>query len=459
MESLNCPHCGQTHAPGVRFCPVTGRPMPEALTCPKCGQKVQADWALCGFCGHPLGKKPRGRWDRSNRMWFTAALGVIVLIAVSIYLIFPVPPSPKPEPTASTTPVIQPSLSPTSLLELTPTSDISPSPKPPIKTQTPSTSTPTPIITPTIKDYKQVFLGNLLLFDLDRDAPGCFDVTGVNYSPTYAHFLIVPNCLEGDNLAFLYRADGSDKREITGEQDYMLYGRYDWSPDGRWIVYQRANSFGYSPAGAPPEGLVRYDTRTGEKILLLGKSGPPNWGYPASPAWSPDGRWIAFLYVESQAPIAVSLLNTEDHSVWYFDKFPYEGDYGSLRWGTNQTGENMLLHYLEPGGTISRTYSISVIPGTPPGTPKPVEPSPSQSPRLQLTVNSFCRGGPGSSYNKIWTFYSGDILDIVGRDGDWWLVLFSDPGTRHDKCWIHSDNGVAVGDIASVPYSNYRTEK
>jgi hypothetical protein len=50
-------------------------------------------------------------------------------------------------------------------------------------------------------------------------------------------------------------------------------------------------------------------------------------------------------------------------------------------------------------------------------------------------------------------------LEIVGRDDNWWLVQFFDTGTRHDKCWIFSDNGTAIGDTSIVPFSNYRTEK
>jgi hypothetical protein len=98
----------------------------------------------------------------------------------------------------------------------------------------------------------------------------------------------------------------------------------------------------------------------------------------------------------------------------------------------------------------------------PTATPVPLQPPSPQSPQLQLTVKSNCRGGPGgpeSGYDLIWTFFSGVTLDIVGSDGDWWLVQFSNSGTHHDKCWIYSNNGVAVGDLASVPFSDYRTVK
>ena len=90
--------------------------------------------------------------------------------------------------------------------------------------------------------------------------------------------------------------------------------------------------------------------------------------------------------------------------------------------------------------------------------PASAEPA-SERASLILQGNSFCRGGPGSDTDEIWTFYSGTELEIIGKDGDWWLVQFHDPGTRHDKCWIAGSNGLAQGNLASVPFSDYRTSK
>ena len=68
-------------------------------------------------------------------------------------------------------------------------------------------------------------------------------------------------------------------------------------------------------------------------------------------------------------------------------------------------------------------------------------------------------GGPGDHFDQIWSFTPPMDLRIIGQDDEWWLVEFDDDRTRHEKCWIHRDKGSASGDLASVEYSDYRTEK
>jgi hypothetical protein len=51
------------------------------------------------------------------------------------------------------------------------------------------------------------------------------------------------------------------------------------------------------------------------------------------------------------------------------------------------------------------------------------------------------------------------MLDIIGKDGDWWLVQFDDPRTRHKQCWVNGSIGTVRGDVNSVPLSDYRTSK
>jgi serine/threonine-protein kinase len=65
----------------------------------------------------------------------------------------------------------------------------------------------------------------------------------------------------------------------------------DWSPDGRWIVYQSM-----SP-GEDSWDLMAYDTVEGEEIPVV--AGP---FMQQSPVISPDGRWLAFSSNESGRP-------------------------------------------------------------------------------------------------------------------------------------------------------------
>lgn len=143
---------------------------------------------------------------------------------------------------------------------------------------------PTPIATQHLEaavSDGQVYLGDLLLLDTATDTPGCFGVGEISYSPTREYFLVVIACFEGDNEAFLFNADGSNRRRITGKWNYINYFDYEWASDGQSFTYERINSCcADPPPDAPPPGPVRYDIQTGTTAPL---------STPASPA--------AFYYV------------------------------------------------------------------------------------------------------------------------------------------------------------------
>ncbi|MGW8180871.1 MAG: SUMF1/EgtB/PvdO family nonheme iron enzyme, partial [bacterium] len=119
----------------------------------------------------------------------------------------------------------------------------------------------------------KVFLEDKLLADVSVDGPGCFEVEpNISYSPTKEHFLVVFQCFEGDDIAYIFRADGSGKQPVTGEYDYMNYGEHEWADDGNSFTYERINSccldLNEIPDWAPPAGTVRYEVETGAKTLI-----------------------------------------------------------------------------------------------------------------------------------------------------------------------------------------------
>jgi Tol biopolymer transport system component len=75
-------------------------------------------------------------------------------------------------------------------------------------------------------------------------------------------------------------ADGSNLRQVTSHA-YNEYG-FAWSPDGRWILYGRANREGIYAIGA--------DGRNNHRLT---RDSPTPSGSRAL-AWAPDGRSIAY---------------------------------------------------------------------------------------------------------------------------------------------------------------------
>lgn len=120
----------------------------------------------------------------------------------------------------------------------------------------------------------KVYLGEKMLLDAAEFT--CFGISEILYAPTDDYFLVIVGCLEGDNLLFLSRADGSDKKEITGKLDVLNYEEVEWAADGQSFTYHRINGFGYDKKtlemtgekNPPEEGMIKYDIATGQKTLV-----------------------------------------------------------------------------------------------------------------------------------------------------------------------------------------------
>lgn len=194
-------------------------------------------------------------------------------------------------------------------------------------------------VDPVVTDDGKVFLGELLLLDIEIDAPGCFFVDKVSYAPNDEHLLITIGCFESDNLAFLFDSEGTNKTQITGEWDYLNYDYFAWSPDGQYLIYQRINSCCASeiPATAPPAGLVRYDVATDLEIVIgAGLGGNV-------PTWSPDSQWIAFWGRPFPALYITDAISGE---IWLID---LPSSASELYWEIDETAETVYLSYLKGG--------------------------------------------------------------------------------------------------------------
>jgi heat shock protein HslJ len=114
-------------------------------------------------------------------------------------------------------------------------------------------------------DNLRVVLGKKVLLHSDRD--GFMSVHRIVYSPSGKHFVVIACGYEcTDNVGFLFRADGTRRRDFTARWDVILQDKLEWSTDGSQIYYFRINSTGADPPKtAPPEGWVVFDVATGRK--------------------------------------------------------------------------------------------------------------------------------------------------------------------------------------------------
>ena len=178
----------------------------------------------------------------------------------------------QPETVAVAT-AVPPTTTPTATA--TATNSPEPTSPPPTETAVPPSVTPTPTMVPLVtavyQDNGTVTLNGAVILDIEAEGIPCFsDIPAeIIYSPTLEHFLVVPSCFEGDNLLYLFQADGTDKQLITAAWDFLNFNEVTWAEDGKSFTYQRINSCCLTPPeDAPPAGLVQYDLATGTKTLI-----------------------------------------------------------------------------------------------------------------------------------------------------------------------------------------------
>ncbi len=87
---------------------------------------------------------------------------------------------------------------------------------------------------------------------------------------------------------FTVNPDGSGERQIPRAARNVVYTEPDWSPNGRWIVY---NSW---PENDEDASRILKIRANGRHLTRLSQSCTDNCVSDGFPAWSPDGRQIAF---------------------------------------------------------------------------------------------------------------------------------------------------------------------
>jgi serine/threonine protein kinase len=108
-----------------------------------------------------------------------------------------------------------------------------------------------------------------------------------------------------------------------------------------------------------------------------------------------------------------------------------------------------------PSATRTQSQSQPTATTRPSATTVPATPTPAGPTMLLMDQGYNCRGGPGGSYELIWTFEEGALKEIIGRtsDNSWWLVRIDDSRTRRQQCWV--GGGIPQGNTSQVPISNW----
>jgi hypothetical protein len=118
---------------------------------------------------------------------------------------------------------------------------------------------------------------------------------------------------------------------------------------------------------------------------------------------------------------------------------------------TETVGEKVPFPTNTPGLSMTPSFTPSITPSWTPSLTPSITPSETSSvPRVSVTIDTNCRVGPGTGYEKVGALLVGESADIVGRDetGNYWIIKNPD---KAGTCWLWGEYASVSGNISSLP--------
>lgn len=146
---------------------------------------------------------------------------------------------------------------------------------------------------------------------------------------------------------YVIGADGSGLRQVT--QGETSESAPSWAPDGRRLAHTV-----FSPGPVFTSRIDSVDVETGETARLVPETVLGREGQAYAPAWSPDGRFLAFAFDASEDPnvgadlylleIETGEIRRLTHTNWHEISPAWSADGARLYFSSDQSGIARRIH-------------------------------------------------------------------------------------------------------------------
>lgn len=157
---------------------------------------------------------------------------------------------------------------------------------------------------------------------------------------------------------YIMRPDGSEVKQVTHLGNWSIRPR--WSPDGLWIVFLSAPQDRNALYGKGPVDIYKVQSNGSEVRQLTNDLVGQD-----APTWSPDGEWIAFTSIYSDASDIYRMrpdgsqiqqlthVGTAQYPIWFLD-----GE--SLSFASVDQHGDFEFYQMHPDGSNLRPWKLNL---------------------------------------------------------------------------------------------------